>query len=73
MSLIPESECVLEGIEVANLTHAALDSILIGADSKAHSEISAAEDIIRKSTCMSEELKEKTSLVVRELKEAIRT
>lgn len=71
MSLIPESECVLEGIEVANLTHAALDSILTDNYGKAKSEVSSAEDIINKSTCMSEDLKWRTSAVVHQLRAVI--
>jgi len=66
-----EEKCVVEGIEVANLTHEALDDIFLNRRMDATEKLNKAEIIADNSECMSHALKERIRGVTRVLRAEI--
>jgi hypothetical protein len=66
-------KCVLEGIEVANLTHEALDDIFLNRRVEATDKLNKAEILADNSECMSKELRDRIRTAVRALTMEIAT
>lgn len=72
---MPESndKCVLEGIEIANLTHEALDDIFLNQRVEATEKLNKAEITVDQSECMSAEMRDRIRRAVRALTMEIAT
>ena len=64
-----EEKCFLEGVELANLTHEALDDIFLNRRMEATEKLNKAEILADRSECMSAGLKER----IRGVAEALRS
>jgi len=73
MEMAEPEKCVLEGIEVANLTHEALDDIFLNRRVEATEKLNRAEIIADNSECMSRVLKDRIRGVTRVLRAEIAT
>jgi hypothetical protein len=65
--------CFLEGVEVANLTHEALDDIFLNRRADATEKLNKAEILADNSECMSGPLKDRVRDVTRALRMEIAT
>ena len=72
---MPDSndKCVLEGLEVANITHEALDDIFLNRRIEAIEKLNNAEIIADNSQCMSRELQDRIRTAIRALTMEIAT
>jgi hypothetical protein len=68
-----KEKCFLTGVEVANLTHEALDDIFLNRRMEATEKLGKAEIIADNSECMSHELKDRIRTAVRALTMEIAT
>jgi len=68
-----KEKCSLEGIELANLTHEALDDIFLNRRVEATEKLNKAEIIADNSECMSRALKDRIRGVTRVLRMEIAT
>jgi hypothetical protein len=64
-------KCTFEGIELANVTHEALDDFLLGRRSEAHEKLKRAETLTDQSNCLTGLSKTNIYLVIRALREEV--
>lgn len=65
--------CFLEGVEIANLTHEALDDLLLNEKMEATEKLNKAEIMADNSECMTKRLKDTIRDVTRALRMEIAT